>query len=134
LHLTLRRGRLHLTLLWLLLSLRCRWRLNLTLASLLLSRRRGRRLHLTLLRGRLYLTLLRWLLSRRCWWWLNLTSWRRLARPLRRLFLLFLISLRRLGDHKQAIEWCGVRRSKHQGRQYRADQQPFFCFKHLCRF
>jgi hypothetical protein len=107
---------LYLTLLWL-LSLRCwRW-LNLTLPSLLLSRRWRGRLHLTLLRrGRLYLTLL-WLLSLRCWRWLNLTlpslllSRRWLGRSLRRLFLflLFLICLRRLRNHKHAIEWRGVR-------------------------
>jgi hypothetical protein len=72
--------------------------------SSLLSRRCGRRLHLTLLRrrwGRLNLRLRR----RR----LHLTLlWRRRARPLRRLFLFFLICLRRLGDHEHAIEWRGV--------------------------
>jgi hypothetical protein len=84
--------------------------LNLTLPSLLLPRRWRGRLHLTLLRGRLYLTLLWLLLSLRCWRWLNLTlsslllSRRRLARSLR-----WLICLRRLRNHKHAIEWRGVR-------------------------
>ena len=97
-HLTLLRGRLYLTLL-----------------SSLLSGWWRRWLHLTLLRGRLYLTLL-WLLSRRRRWWLYLTlpslllSRRWLARSLRRLFLflLFLICLRRLRNHKHAIDWCRV--------------------------
>jgi hypothetical protein len=104
---------LYLTLLWLLLSLRrCGW-LNLALSSLLLSRRWWRRLYLTL-RWRLYLTLLWLLLSLRRCGWLNLALssllLSRRARPLRRLFLffLFLICLRRLGDHEHAIEWRGV--------------------------
>jgi len=66
----------------------------------------------------LYLTLLWLLLSLPCWRWLHLTlsslllSRRWLARSLRRLFLflLFLICLRRLRNHKHAIEWRGVRR------------------------
>ena len=81
----------------------------------MLLRRRLGRLHLTLLRGRLYLTLLWLLLSlRRCGWLtLALSSLllsRRWGRWLRRLFLflLFLICLRRLGDHEHAIEWRGV--------------------------
>ena len=123
---------MYLTLLWL-LSLRCwRW-LNLTLPSLLLSRRWRGRLHLTLLLRWLHLTLfalLRWrrlhltrltlprwrgrrlhltLLTLLWRWrrWLHLTLlWR--ARSLWRLFLLFLFRLRRLGDHKYAIESRGV--------------------------
>jgi hypothetical protein len=90
---------LHLTLLW-------RWRrwLHLTLLRwwwgrwlyLTLLRRRWRWLHLPLLRlgRRLYLTLLR-----RRW---------RLARPLRRFFLLLLITLRRLRYHEGPFERCGV--------------------------
>src|SRR5262249_46185376 len=79
------------------------------------------------------------LLSRLCRWWLNLTLssllLSRRARPLRRLFffLLFLIYLRRLGD-THAIKWCGVRWSKYQSRQNRADPQPLFCFLHPFRF
>jgi len=70
---------LHLTLLTLLLLLLLRW------------------LHLTLL------TLLLLLLLR----WLHLTLlWR--ARPLWRLFLLFLFCLGRLGDHQHAIDRRGV--------------------------
>jgi hypothetical protein len=91
---------------WLHLTLLRRGRLQLTLLSSLLSRRWGRRLHLTLLRRR-WRWLNRRLLRRR----LHLTLlWRWRARPLRRLFLflLFLICLRRLGDHKHALKWRGV--------------------------
>jgi hypothetical protein len=75
-------------------------------------------LHLTLLR--------RWR-----WRWLHLAllRWRR-RRSLWRLFLLFLICLRRLSDHKRAIEWSGVGWSKHDRPQDRADQQPLFRFGH----
>jgi len=73
--------------------------LHLTLALLW----RWRRLHLMLLwRRRFTLALLWW---RR--WGLHFTLlWR--ARPLWRLFLLFLFCLGRLGDHEHAIEWRGV--------------------------
>jgi hypothetical protein len=77
---------------------------------------------------------------RRRWWWLYLTLlrglwllallWRWRAWPLRRLFLLFLVGRGGLGDHKYAIEWRGVCRSKHHRRQDRADQESRFCFGH----
>ena len=88
------------------LALLWRWWWRLHLALLTLLRRWRRWLHLTLLallrrwRWRLHLALLTLL-----WRWrLHLTLlWR--ARPLWRLFLLFLFCLRRLGDHEHAIEW-----------------------------
>jgi hypothetical protein len=123
-------GRLYLTVLSLLLFRRWRWWLNLTLRrgrlyltllSSLLPRRWGRRLHLPLLSL---------LLSRRWRWWLNLLRgrwnltllWRWRARPLRRLFLLFLVCLGRLSDHKPAIEGRRVCWSKNRRRQDRDDQ------------
>jgi hypothetical protein len=100
LHLTLLRRRwrrLHFAMLW-----RRRWWLHLTLLWW-----RWRRLHFTML----------W----RRWWRLHLTLlwrrrlhftmlWRRrgLAWPLRRLFLLLLITLRRLRYHEGPIERRGV--------------------------
>jgi hypothetical protein len=69
------------------------------------------------------------LLSQRGRRWLHLPLlWR--AWPLWRLFLLFLVCWGRLGDHKHAIEWRGVCRSKHHRRQDRADQKSLFRFGH----
>jgi hypothetical protein len=71
----------------------------------------------------LHLTLLRRL-------WLLALLWRWLAWPRWLLFLLFLVCWGRLGDHKHAIEWRGMCRSKHHRRQDRADQESRFCFGH----